>query len=108
MRRKALKGESQECWGLREASKGFWSSHRREGSQTLSTGLLGSRATLFRRISEGDVKRRVQGSGNAEGKGSSSEVHLSMAYGRHKTVKGVASGKEKTLKVALKCKRGAS
>lgn len=31
-----------------------------------------------------------------------------VAYGRHRTDLDVASEKEKTLKVALKCKRGAS
>jgi hypothetical protein len=31
-----------------------------------------------------------------------------MAYGRHRTHDTVASGEEKTLKVALKCKRGDS
>jgi hypothetical protein len=56
----------------------------------------------------GDVKRRALGSGNAEGKGSSREVPTAMVYGRHRTRGKVASGEEKTLKVALKCKRGDS
>jgi hypothetical protein len=40
-RDKALEREPQERWRLKEASKGFWSLHRREGSQTLRAGLSG-------------------------------------------------------------------
>jgi hypothetical protein len=52
------------------------------------------------------VRRRALGSGNAEGKGSSSEAHEIGVYGRHGPGLSVASEREKTLKVAEKCKRG--
>jgi hypothetical protein len=52
------------------------------------------------------VKRRAPGSGNAEGKESSSEAHEIGVYGRHGPGQHVASEREKTLKVAWKCKRG--
>lgn len=48
-----MKGESQECWGLKEASKDLGSLRsRREGSQTLGTELPNIRATVFGRISQ--------------------------------------------------------
>jgi hypothetical protein len=52
------------------------------------------------------VRRRASDSANAEGRGSSSEVHRVGVYGRHGSGLGVASEKEKTLKVAFKCRRG--
>jgi hypothetical protein len=50
---KALKGETLERWGLKEAPQGGNGSHRREGSQTLRAGLPRGRATLLGRASAG-------------------------------------------------------
>lgn len=45
-----MKGEAQERWGLKEASKVLRCTNHREGSQTLSVALLKSRVTLFRHL----------------------------------------------------------
>jgi hypothetical protein len=101
VRRKALEGKSQECWGLREASKGLSSLRsRREGSQTLSTELLKIRATVFRRIlqemwQEGHLVPEMLKGRKAQARytGLGCMVDMDPAYS-------VASEKEKTLKVA--------
>jgi hypothetical protein len=65
--KKALKGEAQERWGLKETSKGRDGLHRREGSQTLSAGPLKSRATLFKRSFARSAKKGALRFEHAEG-----------------------------------------
>jgi hypothetical protein len=52
IRRKALKGEAQECWRLKEASEGRRKRKRREGSQTQVRRLLIFKAKDIRRVIE--------------------------------------------------------
>jgi hypothetical protein len=58
-RRKALKGEAQECWELKEASEDLRDGEsRREGSQTLGTGLLKRKATFSDAFPKGRVNKK--------------------------------------------------
>jgi len=57
-RRKALKGEAQECWELKEASEDLGDENRREGSQTLGTALLKRKANFSDALSKGGVKKK--------------------------------------------------
>jgi len=57
-RRKALKGEAQECWELKEASEDLGDESRREGSQTLSTELLKRKANFSDAFSKERVKKK--------------------------------------------------
>jgi hypothetical protein len=83
-RSKALKGEAQERWELKEASKGLGDGNHREGSQTLGVELLGGRAKVFQTHSGWDVARRVPGSAYAEGCESSGKVLRTSFDGRHR------------------------
>lgn len=57
-RNKALKGEAQERWRLKETAKALRGANHREGSQTLGVELPGGRATLSGRfLIKGSAKK---------------------------------------------------
>jgi hypothetical protein len=82
-RRNALKGEAQECRGLKEASRGTGADTAERVAKPCGRDFRGAGQRSVD-ASKG-VKRRVPGLGNAEGRGSSSEALSGVVSGRPRT-----------------------